>query len=75
MSLPNFPKEAKPHEVAILLAYSLGYKTPESIAELLHYPTRDSAYRALKKYHDILPDLKVVAHKQRLIGTSLRSPL
>jgi hypothetical protein len=53
--IPRFPKEAKPHEVAILLVYSLGEHTPKGIAEILHYPTKVSVYRAMKKYRDFLP--------------------
>jgi hypothetical protein len=74
VNLPDFPDEAKPHEVAILLAYSLGFTKPSTIAFALHYPTKDSVYKVLRKYRNSLPSLRV-SHKQHLIGKAFHSPL
>ena len=68
--IPTLPKEAKPHECGVLICYSLGHRSPEEIQNKLHYPTKDTIYRVLRKYRDILPSL-VVAPQPRFIGRGL----
>ncbi len=66
--LPHFPQSAKPHEISIMLLYSLGYKDAKTIANILGYPTKDTAYKVLRKYRDILPTFRTEAPKTRLMG-------
>ena len=69
--IPSFPKEAKPHEVAILLCYSLGKTSAKEIVKILPYKTKQPVYAVLRKYKSILPGLRLMCQKTRYIGPGI----
>ena len=74
MFFPSTPQEAKPHEVAILLVYSMGIRDPLEIAKILHYPTKDSVYKVFRDYKEVLPTLRIYDPRDHFVGRGLVAP-
>jgi len=58
----NIPPEAKPHEISILLVYSLGITRAEEIRVFLHYETTNPVYKTLRKYKEFLPECRMMVN-------------
>jgi hypothetical protein len=55
---PKLPDDAKPFERGILFAYSTGIYEPMMIVRILRPKSKRQVYETLKKYKDILPELR-----------------
>lgn len=58
MLLSELLPEAKPHERAVLIVYSMGYLDAGSIARVLNYETNNTPYIVLRKFREFLPGLR-----------------
>lgn len=66
----NLPPQAKPHEAAILYTYAMGKTSAKEIAEQLNYTDRRPVQIVLKKYRDVLPELRNAIRGSRNIGNN-----
>lgn len=64
------PENARPYEVAILVAYyHLGITDPNKLQDFFHYKTKKAIYTTLKKYRN----LRVSSYENRLHGEQFKS--